>query len=171
MRLLLVRHAKAEERDPALWPDDALRPLTDAGRSEFARFAKRLRAAGIVADAVLASPAARAWATAELLHRHAKWPLPIRCPALGPDDDAVLLRFRDVLPSDARGTIALVGHDPAFSHTASWLLTADAARLSVDFKKGACLSLELPDEARDAPGGRATLEWLWTPRVARKKRS
>ena len=32
MLLLLVRHADAGDRDPAQWPDDTLRPLTDKGR-------------------------------------------------------------------------------------------------------------------------------------------
>ena len=32
MLLLLNRHANAGERDPAQWPDDRDRPLTDKGR-------------------------------------------------------------------------------------------------------------------------------------------
>ena len=32
MLVLLIRHARAGDRDPAQWPDDSKRPLTDEGR-------------------------------------------------------------------------------------------------------------------------------------------
>ena len=45
MRLILIRHAKAEERDPVRYPDDDLRPLRDQGRQEHRRLSAALAAA------------------------------------------------------------------------------------------------------------------------------
>ena len=42
MNLILIRHARAFERDPAAWPDDSRRPLTATGREQFRVLAKRL---------------------------------------------------------------------------------------------------------------------------------
>src|SRR5215470_13980294 len=74
--LVIVRHAIAEDRDWLRWPDDAERPLTEAGAERFARAARGLaRLVGNV-DAVLTSPAVRAWQTADLLEHEAGWPTP-----------------------------------------------------------------------------------------------
>jgi phosphohistidine phosphatase SixA len=89
MRLLLVRHAKAFERDAAAWPDDLRRPLTAEGRDAFIRLAKRLGQLERSVDCVLASPAVRAWQTAQILHERAGWPAPQRCETLLPEDAVV----------------------------------------------------------------------------------
>ena len=67
MLLLLVRHADAGERDPARWPDDTLRPLTEKGRKVQGEVMKALRDAGVAPEVVLTSPWLRAVQTAELL--------------------------------------------------------------------------------------------------------
>ncbi|MFO0828203.1 MAG: histidine phosphatase family protein [Phycisphaerales bacterium] len=170
MQLLLVRHAKAFERDAAAWPDDLRRPLTADGREEFERLARRLGAAMTNVAYVFASPATRAWQTARLLHEHARWPLPEKCDALLPDEPAVVHRAERLFPKDPPGVVVWVGHEPNLSQTASWLLTADPARLSIDFKKGAAMLLELDMDAANSPAGRARLHWLVTPRIARRRK-
>ena len=62
MRLLIVRHAEAAPGNP-----DELRPLTAAGRTHARELGERLRAEGLVPDAVVTSPLLRACETASAL--------------------------------------------------------------------------------------------------------
>jgi phosphohistidine phosphatase len=62
MRLLIVRHAEAAPGDP-----DELRPLTPEGREHARVLGLRLRAEGLVPDAILTSPMLRACETAAAL--------------------------------------------------------------------------------------------------------
>jgi phosphohistidine phosphatase SixA len=78
MELILVRHAKAFDRDASAFPDDSRRPLTAEGRAEFVRFAKRLGRVCRSVDLVESSGFVRAWQTAQLLHEHAGFPKPSR---------------------------------------------------------------------------------------------
>jgi phosphohistidine phosphatase len=170
MRLLLVRHAKAFERDPAKWQDDLLRPLTADGREEFAACAKRLRRIQESVDCILASPAVRAWQTAEILTERAGWPRPKRCDPLLPEPEAgapaegpatgpnvwtsLLASFGD----DA--VVAWVGHEPTLGRITSWLLTGDPGRANVRFRKGAVVAI-------DRERGMSSLAWMVTPRLLR----
>ena len=43
LQLIVVRHAIAFERDRGRWPEDALRPLTPAGKRRFRKAAQGLR--------------------------------------------------------------------------------------------------------------------------------
>jgi phosphohistidine phosphatase len=63
---LLIRHTEAAPGEP-----DELRPLTDAGRASARALGERLRADGLVPDAVLTSPLLRARETAEAVARAA----------------------------------------------------------------------------------------------------
>ncbi|HVC01707.1 MAG TPA: histidine phosphatase family protein [Steroidobacteraceae bacterium] len=66
-RLTLLRHGNARpaERDG----DDRERRLTERGKQEAQEMARRLRSRQLVPDLIIASPAARAWATAEIIAR------------------------------------------------------------------------------------------------------
>lgn len=86
MDLILIRHAKAFERDPSRWPNDALRPITDAGRDEFDMLAKRLGRAVPEVVLVESSGFERAWETARILSKRASWPRPRRAERLEPLD-------------------------------------------------------------------------------------
>ncbi|MDZ4752985.1 MAG: histidine phosphatase family protein [Phycisphaerae bacterium] len=175
MLLILIRHAKAFDRDAAAWPDDLRRPLTASGRESFAKLAKRLgRIAPVRAgkdapvdgvERVLASPASRAWQTAQVLHERSGWPAPERCAALLPDCDE-LSEWQALIDSlrDAAG-VALVGHEPGLGRLASWLLSGSKDQVRIDLRKGAAVAVEI---AR-GPGAvqpRARLRWMLTPRIA-----
>ena len=67
MALYIVRHAIAEGRDAARWPDDAHRPMSDRGRLRFQLVARLLGRVAPDVSAVLSSGFVRAWQTAELL--------------------------------------------------------------------------------------------------------
>jgi phosphohistidine phosphatase len=162
MDLYLVRHAIAEDRDAARWPNDADRPLSAKGIERFEREAKGVATLVPTVDAVLASPFVRAWQTAEILSEHAGWPAPERADAMGAERTA-----EESLAAieAARGTdaIAAVGHEPNLSELASLALMG-AIDLPISFKKGAVLALTF--ESAVAPG-RAYLRWLLPPRALR----
>src|SRR5688572_15511367 len=86
MRVFLVRHAIAEERNRIRWPDDALRPLTAAGKKRVRKAARGLASFLPPESVVLTSPFVRARETADLLAAAAKLRLPIVCGALAADE-------------------------------------------------------------------------------------
>lgn len=120
MELYLVRHAVAFDRDSARWPDDSRRPLTPRGSRRFRVEAQAVRRALSPPAVVLTSPYARAWLSAQILAKEARWPAPVSCEALtGGDIDAILGAISD--HGDA-SSVALVGHEPYLSMLAEHLL-------------------------------------------------
>ncbi|MGH2556361.1 MAG: phosphohistidine phosphatase SixA [Actinomycetota bacterium] len=163
MDLYLVRHAIAHPRDEKKWPDDGKRPLTPEGEERFRRAARGLRKLTPTVELVLASPFDRAWRTAELLNEEARWPQPKKCEVIEADRSPVegieaLRGHLDV------ASVALVGHEPNLSEIASMLLTGNATRLAMDFKKGGAACLQLDGSLRR---GSAMLLWFVTPRMLR----
>jgi len=161
--LYLVRHAIAEDRDAARWPDDAVRPLTAEGAASFRRAARGLRRIAPAVELVLASPYARAWQTAEILERETGWPAAEPCPALeatrAPADAlASLVEVR------GNASVAAVGHEPGLSELASLLLAGDPGAVSLELKKGAVALLAFAGEP--VPGG-AVLRWSLSPKLLR----
>jgi len=140
MRILVVRHARAFEHDFDKWPDDRGRPLTEGGKREFARSARQWRSELPTPTALWSSPLARAWQTAEILHKEAKWPVPTACPALEPG-----ARAEDVIDLLARESvdtfIAVVGHEPDLSMLVSELATGTAPHAIVALRKGGLAEL------------------------------
>ena len=161
--LYLVRHAFAAHADPARWPDDAVRPLTEEGIDRFRAAARGLRRLVPAVDSVLSSGFARAWQTAELLHDDAGWPEPEECPALeaGRPASAAL----DILQGSNAHSIALVGHEPYLSSLASLLCTGSEDGLQLELKKGAVASLAFAGPVEPA---QASLRWSVSPKILRK---
>ena len=161
----LVRHAIAEQRDAARWPDDSLRPLSAEGAESFRHAARGLRRIVPEVETVLASSYVRAWQTAEILEREAGWPAPERCEALEGNPDPEEARA-EILALRGRGSVALVGHDPHLSRLASLLLTGDPDGMRLELKKGGVVHLELePDEEATA-----SLHASVTPKALRRTR-
>ncbi len=114
MRLLVVRHAKAFERDPDRFPDDRLRPLTREGAREFRKLARRVGRGIVAPELVLSSSWTRAWDTAVALEDAAGWPAPESCTALESDEPgAVAAIAREISARASLEALALVGHEPA----------------------------------------------------------
>lgn len=159
----LVRHAFAAHADPARWPDDALRPLTEEGAARFREAAHGLRWLVPAVDAMLASGYARAWQTAELLQEVAGWPVPEGCAALeaGRSPSATV----DVLRSRSERVIALVGHEPHLSTLASLLCTGSEDRLQAELKKGGAAALCFAGRLEPAA---AELRWIVSPKILRR---
>ena len=150
MLLLLVRHADAGERDPAQWPDDALRPLTEKGRKVHAKVARALRDAGVVPEAVLTSPWLRAAQTAEILVEGLGLAPAAPCPALAAAPDLTALDAA-VGPRKGRAVVALVGHSPWIEELGALLLAGGAKGIAVDFPKSGVLGVEA--DRVEAKGG------------------
>lgn len=174
MELILVRHAKAFDRDASAWPDDSRRPLTAEGREQFVRFAKRLRHVVPDVDLVESSGFVRAWQTSMLLEEHARWPKPARLERLevretASDERAQLdALLRTVAALRSIPVVAWIGHEPTLSRFASLLLTGSPDTVAIDFRKGAALSLEIDAPSKTDAPPRARVRWMLTPALARR---
>jgi phosphohistidine phosphatase SixA len=142
MRLVLIRHAKAKERDPRRWPDDTRRPLTRGGERAFRKLAAALPVWIDPPACVLASGWVRAWDTAAALSKETGWPAPERCPSLetegGPD--AVTALRGTIQKLEHHTSLALVGHEPVLGELVQSLLGCSGA---VPLAKGAVALLEV----------------------------
>lgn len=158
MELYVVRHAVAHKRDAERWPDDVERPLTPEGEEEFRVVARGLGHLVTSVDALLTSPLARAWQTAEILAGLEGWPEPKAFSALGPEvpPEGAALALEDYASA---GAVAVVGHRPGLHELVSYLLTGDAGA-DVRIKKSGVLRLSFEGPTR---AGTAALRWLLTP--------
>ena len=160
MLLLLMRHAAAARRDAKRYPDDALRPLTQAGRVEQRRVLRRLRKMGCLPALILASPLKRAWQTAGVVRDAFDLPgaARIRCNALAASPD--LRSIAEAVGTvNADTSIALVGHEPWIGELASVLLTGSTSGVAIRFAKSGVLGVRVD---RLEPGA-GTLEFMLVP--------
>ncbi len=160
MKLYLLRHAIAAERDPGMYPEDGQRPLTAAGIEIMTKVAQALGRMNLQIDLILSSPLVRARETAEIARKqmHLKKDELVLTDALAPafDPSQLVTEIRTKYKSDR---LMLVGHEPDLSNLISLLISGDAS-LSITMKKAGicCLSI---DEL--VAGKCATLEWLIAP--------
>ena len=163
MRLLVVRHAIAEDKEAfaAAGRDDALRPLTAEGVRKMRRAAKGLREVIESIDVLAASPFTRASETAEIIRREYGIDRVETTHALEPDTE-----LSEVLVWLARydsGLVASVGHEPQLGSLVTYLICGtDQPR--VDIKKGGTCLVEFEGKP-EAGAGR--LAWALPPRVLR----
>jgi phosphohistidine phosphatase len=161
VKIYLVRHAAAFERDPDRWPDDSDRPLTPEGEEEFRLAARGLTRLASRVDAILSSPYRRAWRTAEILSELDSWPapepLPVLEPTLPPEKAALALE-------DHTGSVAVVGHRPGLHELAAYLLTGDSHGMEIGIKKGGVACIGFEDAMKPGAG---ELVWLLTPKALR----
>lgn len=155
MQLVLIRHARAEER--ALLKRDRTRALTVDGRRRMRKAARGLHALLPGLSQIATSPLARARQTAAIV-AEARDDIDVTLlPALAPGEPprAVLVWLR---AQSADATLALVGHEPDLGQLAGWLLSGRPSGF-VQFKKGAAALIEFSG----APAaGKGTLAWLLT---------
>lgn len=169
MKLLLLRHAVAEERAAfaASGKEDRLRPLTDDGRKKMRRTAEALVRLLPDLGLIATSPCVRARESAEILARACpEQPVVSEVADLAPDGSAAaLLKFLQA--QKALPLVACVGHEPNLSQLAGWLLTGTEKSFLELRKGGACL---LEFSGRLAPGN-GILLWHLTPSQLRSLRS
>lgn len=168
MKLLLLRHAVAEDRATfsASGKEDRLRPLTEDGRKKMRKIAEAL--AGLLPDLALiaTSPFVRARDSAEILARAcSERPVLSELAELAPaGSPAALLKFLQAQKS--LPTVACVGHEPNLSLLAGWFLAGKEKSFLEMRKGGACL---FDFTGRIAPGN-AILSWHLTPAQLRSLR-
>lgn len=159
MRVLVVRHAIAEEPDPSRWPDDSKRPLTDKGERRFAEVAGALARIPDAPDVIITSPFARARRTAELLVEHTGWEPLVTDEALAsgarPD------RIANLLGRSHHEYAVIVGHEPDLGRFVVWSIGATPG--SITLKKGGAALLE----DHELRAGGARLAWLLPPKLLR----
>jgi phosphohistidine phosphatase len=165
MRLYIVRHAIAHERDRARWPDDSLRPLTAEGERRFRKAARGLAVILPRSAKMLTSPYVRARKTAEVLASVARLSAPKDCTELAAVGSAGKLFA--VLARRTDKHLVVVGHEPGLGKLLVAALAGQEARFAVTFKKGGAACVEF--RGRPMPG-RAKLLWMLPPRTLRALR-
>jgi phosphohistidine phosphatase len=163
MKLYVLRHGLAAQRDGHKYPDDRARPLTAKGKKKAREIGAALAGMGGGCEVVLSSPLTRALQTAELVAGCLDGKRSVRvAEELAPEGDpeGLIERLKRELPGD--GAVMLVGHEPYLSRLIAVLLTGRATGVRLDLKKGGLCRLEI-EELRY--GQCAVLEWLLTPKV------
>ncbi len=165
MRLLVVRHAIAEDREAYARShrDDAGRPLTSEGRRKMEGVALGLRQLVPAIDLLAASPFRRALDTAEIIAQAYDGQQVERVSELAPG--AGVDRFLSWLKGlGPRPTVAVVGHEPDLSRIVCTLL-ANANGPFLELRKGAACLLEFSGAIGK---GAATLDWFLGPKHLRR---
>jgi phosphohistidine phosphatase len=154
MRIYIVRHAWAEDRDEAVYPNDDLRPLARKGRKRFRRLARRLAKRGFNAAQIATSPLVRCRQTADILADYtASEPLIIEVDALRPGSQ--LEPLLEWTRKQEGQDVAWVGHAPDVDRLTAALIGGDHA--AIEFEKGAVAAIEFADSPA---AGQGVLRWL-----------
>ncbi|MFI5207400.1 MAG: SixA phosphatase family protein [Gemmatimonadales bacterium] len=164
MDVILIRHAEAGERDAAQYPDDDKRPISPEGRKKQTTIARAMKRMGIEFDYLVTSPLDRAVQTAEVLAEVFGFKeAPTVSEALGHTcTPRNVLKLLAKFPPHE--TVALVGHEPAFSQVAAALVSPDGD-LHIELKKSGVIGIGFPG----APElGKGTLLYLLKPGHLRK---
>jgi phosphohistidine phosphatase len=134
--ITLIRHASAADA-----PDDAIRPLTVAGRASVRRLAEFLqRSDALRGSEVWHSSLARARETAEELAAHVDRPLNLKeVDGLAPDDPPGIISQK---LAGLRKDLIVVGHNPHLTILASVLVKGDSSSPAVVFDKCCAVALE-----------------------------
>ncbi len=164
MEVILIRHAKAETRDPNSWPDDDQRPLTAEGRAEQRAAARAMKKMGIKFDFLVTSPLLRARETADLVAKGYRWAeAPQVAEELGHEYSVgAVVKLLAKFPPDS--AVALVGHEPDFSDLTGALVSKNCD-VSIAFKKSGVVGVEFDGPAE---AGKGTLLYHLKPSHLRK---
>jgi phosphohistidine phosphatase len=158
VRVTLVRHGPAEDRDPVRWPDDDQRPLTSKGQLQTRRAARGLARVAPPVRRMASSEAERALATARIVRSTlAPTPRLETWPELAPGGlpEPIFDRLRRVAGSEG---VLLVGHEPTLAEFVGMAIAGDGVS-SIHFTKGGAACLEFPDGVKPGAG---RLVWLLT---------
>jgi phosphohistidine phosphatase len=159
--LLLLRHAKAGQDDPAL--KDIDRPLNDRGENDARLIGKFIAGKKIRPDLVISSPAKRALQTVGLVLKAAGLKLqPTFDERIYENSAPRLLEVLSEIEEPAI-TAMLVGHNPGCEELFH-ALTGDASDLPT--ASLACVELQVPKWSGARPGS-GNFKWLVTPKELR----
>lgn len=161
MKLLLVRHADAGDRDEFAksGEPDHLRPLSQKGREQMRSAVAGLKKLVPSADHIVTSPYTRAVQTAAIVRdaygKIAQEESSTLEPEIAPADfEAWLKEHAD------HEVVIVVGHEPHLGLLATWLMTGSDVS-HVEMKKGGACLLVFDKRAKKGSG---TLRWLMGPK-------
>ncbi len=162
MDLYIIRHAWAEESDPARWSEDALRPLTAEGQKRFAKLIAKLAKTQFQPTLIVSSPYVRCRQTAQLivegLNQHA--PLLVWREELAPGGDLAKLLRWTASEAKSHEAIAWVGHAPDVEMFCAALI--GQGRSLIHFSKGAVANIRFDSPPK---AGQGELHWLVTAKL------
>ena len=142
LKVLLVRHALAEEREvfrQTGLPDSA-RPLVVRGERQMKEMAKALRQLVDGVDIIGTSPYVRARQTADILQKYFKRAGLFEMQELTPQTSP-LKTLRAIQKIGRAEMVILVGHEPHLGRFLSFVLTGSTRNL-FDIKKGGAALIE-----------------------------
>jgi phosphohistidine phosphatase len=163
MRIYVVRHGAAIDRDDAKCPAEAERYLTQEGIEKTREVARGVARLGVAADLLLSSPYVRAMQTAEIFAPalgHAKQKIK-RTDLLLPSADASLL-FRELAKDKDSADVFLFGHGPQVDDIIA--LALGARRDCTALKKSGVAAIEL--KRVSPPIGE--LLWMAPPKLLKR---
>jgi phosphohistidine phosphatase len=157
MVIYFLRHASAGQKK---LKNDEKRPLDKEGIEQCGYVGRMLTAMDVHVEMIASSPLKRAMQTASLVGNELGYEEKIKVEsALRPN--AGYDSFRELMRKSSKlETLMVVGHNPNLSRFLSLLISDAMNDDSVDLKKGSVAKVTLED-------GRATLEWLLTPKIAK----
>lgn len=160
MKVYILRHGIAEERDGNTYPDDSQRPLTANGKKKMATIAQNMKDMDVRIDLIRTSPYVRAHDTARIVAKAfgLKKDRLILSDNLAPSGFAkdLIAEIKEKVPVE---NLMLVGHEPYLSELIAMLVAGDPS-ISILVKKGGLCRLSIENLVYDKC---ATLEWLLAP--------
>lgn len=166
MLIYVLRHGLAGHPNDPEFPDDALRPLTSAGRKKTRAAVRGMKALDIQVNRIWTSALTRARQTAEIaaeelgLPRDGLRETAHLAPGVSPD----LFVQHDLAMQTDDDRVMVVGHEPGLSRLVSVLLTASKDRLHLSLKKAGLAAIEWTPKSA---GHYGLLKYLLTPRQLR----
>lgn len=159
MKLILMRHAEAEEYDPLRYPDDSLRPLNKDGVKTQGKVAKALKRMGLKPARIFTSPRLRARQTAEITAElFGLQTVLVESPALG-KEYSVTAVLKLLAGCGAEETVLCVGHEPDLSELGGALLSP-GHNLGIKFVKSGVMGVRFDGPPKP---GTATLIYFYRP--------
>jgi len=151
-----MRHGRAGDATA-----DAERPLTETGRDDVTRIARRLASLGVTGAAVFSSPLRRAMETAAIVAQETA------SGAVTAENNlasgAIVDQLIRVLEAHARSPlVVLVGHMPDLGVLAGWLAWGTRSRV-IEMPAGAAVQFTV-ESLRPEP--KAVMDWMVTPQDA-----
>lgn len=162
MRLYIVRHGIAIDREDPKCPPEAERYLTEKGIAKTEVVAKAFAKLGVEADLLVSSPYVRAMQTAEIFAKALTYPKSkiAKTETLLPGAEPQAF-YRELARRKDADCVVCFGHAPNVDQLLA--LAIGAKKEATEMKKAGVAALEL--HRISPPAG--TLVWLGTPKVLR----
>ncbi|MES2769156.1 MAG: histidine phosphatase family protein [Bdellovibrionota bacterium] len=139
MKVLVIRHAVAQDREDFKSFDDDLRPLTSKGKKEFEKVSRSYKKLYPDVQEFYSSSLLRATETADILKKKFKKNYKI-IEELRPESNSLALLKK--LKNSKKNFVAIIGHEPSLSRFIGQAIVGQKKSI-VELKKGGACLLEL----------------------------